>query len=296
MLEHEVYNINQGLKLRGCYMMDMSLSQLSGRMLGHMETVFSDPMDCESLAQPLLPRHVPTAPVIPMTGHAEVVDIDPVAGLEGRPSSVHVFPATAPLTFETMDEARGGFLTSSGSPAHGVEDVQAQQACGSHPESQPMQPSQANGPSSPPPQQISPRLARDLPLNSPEDSEPPAAAEVVTAFIQEVATSLPSPVVLTPTPRRRVKGPGMASGLPRRSARVAAQGRSSVSNPEIQARNVLMRKLKVVPPNSTSDAAAIQAYNGLFRSPLSSIQRKAIRALFTAATQQRQVAPVGAEP
>jgi hypothetical protein len=62
MLEHEVYNINQGLKLRGCYMMDMSLSQLSGRMLGHMETVFSDPMDCESLAQPLLPRHVPTAP------------------------------------------------------------------------------------------------------------------------------------------------------------------------------------------------------------------------------------------
>jgi hypothetical protein len=98
-----------------------------------METVFSDPMDCESLAQPLLPWHVPTAPVIPVTGHAEVLDIDPVTGLEGRPSSVHVIQATTPLTFEIMDEASGGFLTSPGSPAHGVEDVHAQQACGSHP-------------------------------------------------------------------------------------------------------------------------------------------------------------------
>jgi hypothetical protein len=152
-----------------------------------------------------------------------------------------------------------------------------------------MQPCQANRSSSPPPQQISPRPARDLSPNSPKESEMPVAAEVVTAFIQEVAAPLPSPVIRL-APCCRVKG------LPQHSARVAAQGRSRVSNPEIQARNILMRKLKVAPPNSTPDAATIQAYNDLFRSHLSSIQRKAIRALFTAATQQRQVAPVGAKP
>jgi hypothetical protein len=59
---------------------------------------------------------------------------------------------------------------------------------------------------------------------------------------------------------------------------------------------VLMPKLKVAPANETPDAAVVQAYNDLFGSPLSSMQWKAIRALFTAATQQLQVTSGGIEP
>jgi hypothetical protein len=46
-----------------------------------------------------------------------------------------------------------------------------------------------------------------------------------------------------------------------------------------------MRKLKTAPPNKTPDAVAVKAYNNLFHSPLSSVQRKAIHTLFTAASQ-----------
>jgi hypothetical protein len=77
---------------------------------------------------------------------------------------------------------------------------------------------------------------------------------------------------------------------------VAAQGHCRVSNPEIQARNVLMRKLKIAPPNNTGDAVAIQAYNNLFRSPLSSVQRKVIQTLFLTPSQQLVVIPTGIEP
>jgi hypothetical protein len=46
-----------------------------------------------------------------------------------------------------------------------------------------------------------------------------------------------------------------------------------------------MRKLKTAPPNKTPDVVAVKAYNNLFHSPLSSVQRKAIHTLFTAASQ-----------
>jgi hypothetical protein len=84
--------------------------------------------------------------------------------------------------------------------------------------------------------------------------------------------------------------------LPRRSARVAAQGRRRVSNPEIQVQNVLTRKLNVLPADKSPDAEAMESYNRIFRSPLSSSHRKAIRALFTSNCPSSEVAALEVEP
>jgi hypothetical protein len=68
-------------------------------------------------------------------------------------------------------------------------------------------------------------------------------------------------------------------GLPRRSARVAAQGNRRVSNPEVQAQNVLLKKWK---ESHSPDANALQAYNEMYNSLVGLSKRKAIRALFMA--------------
>jgi hypothetical protein len=68
-----------------------------------------------------------------------------------------------------------------------------------------------------------------------------------------------------------------------RSACVAAQGKYRVSNPEVQAQNALMRKWDLT-SQGNPHAEVLQAYNEVFHSPLGSVQRKAIRALFTASS------------
>jgi hypothetical protein len=62
---------------------------------------------------------------------------------------------------------------------------------------------------------------------------------------------------------------------------VAAQGKHRVSKPETQAQNVLLRKW-IISAKKSPDAEAMLAYEEIYRSPLRSMQRSAMRALFMA--------------
>jgi hypothetical protein len=128
---------------------------------------------------------------------------------------------------------------------------------------------------------------------SPPTPPPPAAAPEpepgdetqarIDRILSEVCTALSPPVVSTPVPHRRARLwlPATEDGLPRQSARVVAQGRHRVSNPEVQAQNVLMRKWNFTSEQRPPDADAIKAYNDIFNSPLGSAQCETVRALFT---------------
>jgi hypothetical protein len=102
----------------------------------------------------------------------------------------------------------------------------------------------------------------------------------VRQFISAVSKALPV-VIAMAAAQRKQKLPDTTDGLPRRSARVAAQGRRRVNKPEIQAQNVLMKKWQVTSMNSSPDADAVAAYNEVFQSPIRSTQHRAIRVLFT---------------
>jgi hypothetical protein len=62
---------------------------------------------------------------------------------------------------------------------------------------------------------------------------------------------------------------------------VAAQGRGHVSNLEMQAQNVLMKKWQITLEARSPDADALQDYNTIYRSPSGSSHWRAIRALYT---------------
>jgi hypothetical protein len=85
-------------------------------------------------------------------------------------------------------------------------------------------------------------------------------------------------------------------GMPRRSVQVAAQGKNRVANPEQQARNVLLRKLNIISEKQSPDTEAIKTYDSIFRSPLGSVQRQAVRALFTAHCPAPSVVASDMEP
>jgi hypothetical protein len=57
-----------------------------------------------------------------------------------------------------------------------------------------------------------------------------------------------------------------------------------------------MRKLGITSEKRPPDADAIKAYNDIFNSPLRSMERKAIRALFTANCPQPTVETEDIEP
>jgi hypothetical protein len=118
----------------------------------------------------------------------------------------------------------------------------------------------------------------------------------VDKFLSLVVRPLPATVVQTPAPRRRGKIPAIEDWLPRRSRRVAAQSKHRVSNPEVQAQNVLMRKLGITSANRSPDADALKAYDEIYRSPLGSVQCRAIRALFTVNCPQPSVEAADFEP
>jgi hypothetical protein len=105
---------------------------------------------------------------------------------------------------------------------------------------------------------------------------------VAAAFRAQVCKPLPATVVCNPAPRRRSKLPATDDGMPRRSVRVVAQGKNRVTNPEQQARNVLLHKLNIISEKQLPDTEAIKTYDSIFRSLLGSVQRRAVRALFTA--------------
>jgi hypothetical protein len=91
---------------------------------------------------------------------------------------------------------------------------------------------------------------------------------MLTAFIAQVSKPLPLAVAQKPPIRHRAKVrlPATADGLPHRSVRVAAQGRSRVSNPETQAQNVLMKKWDITSVARSLDADALKDYNTIYRS------------------------------
>jgi hypothetical protein len=86
-------------------------------------------------------------------------------------------------------------------------------------------------------------LDGQLVMAQPED----AAQLALEAFKSVAHVPLPSTLVCTPAlcHRARLRLPATEDGLPRHSARIAAQGKKRVSNPETQAQNVLMKKWKI---------------------------------------------------
>jgi hypothetical protein len=74
------------------------------------------------------------------------------------------------------------------------------------------------------------------------------------------------------------------------------QGRHRVSNPEVQAQNVLMRKWNITSEKRPPDADAIKAYNDIYSSPLGSAQHEAAWALFTAISPQPSVKALDIDP
>jgi hypothetical protein len=79
-------------------------------------------------------------------------------------------------------------------------------------------------------------------------------------------------VVSTLTPRRRAKLPTTTDDLPRCSTRVTVQAKIRVSNPEVQAQNMLMRKWHITSESRWANTDTILAYNELYNSPLRSSQ------------------------
>jgi hypothetical protein len=69
--------------------------------------------------------------------------------------------------------------------------------------------------------------------------------------------------------------------MPRQSKRVATQGITRVSIPEVQAQNELMCNCGITSHMRSPDVNALATYNSLFRSLVGSVQHKAIHALFT---------------
>jgi hypothetical protein len=119
---------------------------------------------------------------------------------------------------------------------------------------------------------------------------------MIDEFRALVVRPLPATVVCTPAPRRRAKFPAIEDGLLRRSRRVAAQCKHRVPNHEVQAQNVLMRKLGITSVNRSSNADALKAYDEIYCSPLGSVQHSAIRALFTTNCPQLSIEASDIEP
>jgi hypothetical protein len=151
-------------------------------------------------------------------------------------------------------------------------------------------------PSPPLPPPLSPTPPSPPPLMAAPKSGDEAQARI-DSFLSKVCTPLLPPVISTPALHRRARLhlPATEDGLPRQSTRVAAQGHHRVSNPEVQAQNVLMRKLGITSEERPPDADTIKAYNDIFNSLLGSAQCKAIRALLTAHCPQPSVEVVDME-
>jgi hypothetical protein len=120
----------------------------------------------------------------------------------------------------------------------------------------------------------------------------------VDAFVVEISKPLPLVIARTPTPRCRAKNwlPATEDGLSHCSARVATQGNRRVSNSEIQAQNVLMRKWQITLEARLLDANNLHDYHTTYSSPLGSSHRRAIHALFTAKSPLPSVVATDVEP
>jgi hypothetical protein len=97
------------------------------------------------------------------------------------------------------------------------------------------------------------------------DASQQGTQQAIDMFLAEVCTGLPPNIVATPAPQRRARCKLQATedGLPRRSARVVAQGWQRVSNPEVQAQNIQMCKLEITLERRSPDMDAIKASSAL---------------------------------
>jgi hypothetical protein len=141
-------------------------------------------------------------------------------------------------------------------------------------------------------------LDANLPGVAPAIGTPPpedVAQSALEALKAVVCTSL-TPHSSTPRCRARIRMPATKDGLPRCNARVAAQGKRRVSNPEVQAQNVHMKKWKITSEAHSPDADTLQAYNDMYNSPVGPSKRKAIRALFMASCPEPVVGPLDMAP
>jgi hypothetical protein len=128
-------------------------------------------------------------------------------------------------------------------------------------------------------------VAREAPID--DVALPPGSQNteaIIQGFLAEMRAEPVEPTLRHPPPHHHAKArvPLTVNGLPWRSAQVAAQGRFRVFNPEVQAQNPMMRKWDITSPCHSPDAEALESYNAIYRAPLGSSHRKAIRALFTA--------------
>jgi hypothetical protein len=107
---------------------------------------------------------------------------------------------------------------------------------------------------------------------------------VIESFKYVTRMPLAQTLVCTPALHHSTRQRFLATvnGLPRCRARVIAQGKKRVSNPETQAQNVLMKNWKITSGAHSPDADALQAYNDLYNSSVGSSKRKAMRAMFRA--------------
>jgi hypothetical protein len=94
-----------------------------------------------------------------------------------------------------------------------------------------------------------------------------------------ISSNLSTPILSSP-PRLKVSQVSDYNIVPWRSSRLADKPKAS--NPEVQAMNVMLKKLgKEVPPPASEDSAACY-FHETFAGPLSSSKKEAMRELFPA--------------
>jgi hypothetical protein len=119
-------------------------------------------------------------------------------------------------------------------------------------------------------------------------SAPGSPTAIVECLQSQLCSVIEVPILVEPprlrAPRRRRAVAGPLSP-PRRSGRLAAKSKCRVSNPTVQAQNVLMAKLGVGvqrPSAQTGTGNDYEEYLAMFDGPLSASKCEAIRALFPA--------------
>jgi hypothetical protein len=101
----------------------------------------------------------------------------------------------------------------------------------------------------------------------------------VDDFILSISSNLDTPILTSP-PRLRVSQVPDYSVVPRRSTRLADKPKAS--NPEIQAINVMLKKLGRDVPLPTSEDSGARRFHETFSGPLSPSTKEAMRELFPA--------------
>lgn len=130
-----------------------------------------------------------------------------------------------------------------------------------------------------------------LTVGCPVGGQAGTPSRAVDEFVALVRAPI-APAVSMARPRlRRSQVAATPVEASRRSVRLAAKGASRVSNPEVQARNVLLKKMGDAPPQLLSGEAALAACRAKFGQILSAGKQAALRELFPSTVWVEEVAP-----